>query len=71
MASNRVYWYKWKDKRCSLDIPLELGVIAIYLGLTKLQAACATEHDIDDAEISDAGDNPLPQIAACSEAHDE
>ena len=60
-----------KDYRGLLDICLELGVLAVGLVLAEFQSACPTEHHIDDADISEGGDYPLPEGAAGSEADNE
>lgn len=59
-----VDWNKRQDDGCALDVGLELGVVAIGLHLTQLEAACTAEHHIHDADVSECGDDPLTYGAA-------
>ena len=60
-----------KDYRGLLDIGLELRVLAVGLVLAEFESACPAEHHIDDTDISERGDYPLPEGAAGSEADNE
>ena len=51
---------EWYQDRSFLDIFLEVGVVAVGDRLAYLQAASSAEHHIDDADVADGGDDPLP-----------
>ena len=52
-----------------LDVCLELGVVTIDLCLSHLKATCTTEHHIDNANISQCSNNPLPNCATSTKAN--
>lgn len=71
MLCHAVDWHKRKDQRTFVDILLKLGVAAVHLVLSKLEAASTAKHYVDDADIAKCGDDPLPKCAACAEADDK
>ena len=60
-----------QQDRCLASVCLVCRVGAVYQVLTKFQSAGSAEHHIDDSKIAQDCDDPLPEIAACSEADDE
>ena len=49
-----------------LDVCLILGVGAVVLVLAYLKPACTAEHNVDDPDVADDADEPLPPAAACA-----
>jgi len=68
MLCYAINWYKGQNQRCTLDVCLELWVVAIGLVLAEFEAACATKHHIYNADISKRRDNPLTNGAAGAKA---
>ena len=60
MLGYAVDWNKRQDDGRALDVGLELGVFTIDLCLAQLKAASTTKHHIDDADITQRRNNPLP-----------
>ena len=63
--------YAWEKYRSFLYICLILRIASIGSVLTDLKSAGSAEHNIYDSDVSDAGNNPLPNGTACSETHDK
>ena len=63
--------YKWEKDGCLLDICQIFRILAVCEVLSYFESTCTTEHYIYDTDVSDAGNDPVPYIAACTEANDE
>ena len=60
-----------KQDRCLLDVCLIFRILTVCEVLTDLESACSAEHHIDDSNVADGCDYPLPECAACAKAYDE
>ena len=60
MFRNAVDREEWYQDWSFLDIFLEVGVVAVGDSLAYFQATSSAEHHIDDADVADGGDDPLP-----------